>query len=147
LILGNIIDYFAQPNSIGMWIVPDIIPSLYAGPSFILTETGNRTAPQPSRDIISTLVEYANPLPADEGIIRLEGRGPTSWPFVVGSAVMVHTQPTENCAASTALLDWIWWTQTDIFAIEMADKYHFPSFINHHSLNSVAFYLLIQKSF
>src|SRR4051794_12379123 len=117
-------DAFAQPNSIGMWIVPDIIPSLYAGPSYIVTETKNLTGPQPARDIISTLKEYADPLPRPEqGILMLEGRGATSWPFVLGSSIMVHTRPTDHCDASTALLDWIWWTQTEIFAIEMADKY------------------------
>lgn len=66
------VDHFSVPNSIGMWIVPDIIPSLYAGPAYMV-KNESRAGPQPARDIIKTLQEYDNPLPADEGIIKLEG--------------------------------------------------------------------------
>lgn len=44
--------------------------------------------------------------------------------------MIVPTKLKGNCDASKALLDWIWWTQTNQDAIEMADKCAFFTAIN-----------------
>lgn len=68
-------DYFHQRNSFGMWIVPDIIPSSYSAPSYVI-RGDYRASPQPSGDIVHTLLEYEEPLSPDKGIIFLEGACP-----------------------------------------------------------------------
>jgi hypothetical protein len=70
---GNIIDSFELPNAFGMWIMPDIIPSPWAAPTIVTNAAGNEASSQPARDIVSALLEYQDPLPADEAIFKLEG--------------------------------------------------------------------------
>ena len=53
----------------------------------------------------------------------LAGPGPDSWPIVIFSSILFRSV-TMSLSEATALVDWIWWIQTDPSALRIANRYN-----------------------
>ena len=49
--------------------------------------------------------------------------GPESYPMVTFNALMVRSETMPDLAKAQALVDWIYWTQTDTSAAQIARSY------------------------
>jgi hypothetical protein len=56
-------------------------------------------------------------------LTALAGNGTESWPIVGMSYFALSQHTTGNCAAATALIDWVFWSQTNDAANRLATRY------------------------
>lgn len=109
----------ANAYSMAMWAAEKVRVRKTISLADLINPAGNRVS-QNSGSLISAMNDFS---PDPNSNLLVLGGGAGSWPLAAYHQFLVHKSTMADCVKAQSLVDWIYWTQTDPAALDLARKY------------------------
>jgi hypothetical protein len=110
---------FNNTYSMGIWLPEQMRLLRTMGVGDLINPAGNRVS-STYETLLSAIDDFSQQPNVTNFIL---GPGPNSWPIATYHQFMIRRSSMVDCVKATALIDWIYWSQTSDEARDLAIKY------------------------